>query len=424
MKERKYIDRLYQEKFKDFEATPNEAVWRSISAKLQEREQKRVFITPFWSRMAGIAAVLAIIFLIGDWIFPAQTGASIANEDLEEELLNRENNLAGNRLMINPDEMPTNGPVFDEPVKDQPFKRPSENAELIPIKPPKSREAITSEKNNIASSQFTRKRSESKSGIKKRSLFDEINRQEQQVVEESSRSNFEVSTHAAPIYYGNFGKGNFLDPRFKENNSEGEVTFSYGVNIAYNISDRVKIRSGVNKVNMSFNTNGIPNQAVVDPTNISSVAFSDQTEVVSDASGRSSTTKQPVANNNREFLTNFNSGLLNQKMGFIEVPVELEYNLINKRFELNLIGGASTLFLDENRVSMNSGNVSAIGKASNLNEISFSTNIGLGVDYNLSEKFKLNFEPMLKYQFNTFSSNPAGTQPYYLGIYSGFSYKF
>ncbi len=90
MKERKYIDRLYQEKFKDFEATPNDAVWRSISAKLQEKEQKKVFITPFWSRMAGIAAVLAIIFLIGDWIFPAQTGAAIANEDLEEELLNRE----------------------------------------------------------------------------------------------------------------------------------------------------------------------------------------------------------------------------------------------------------------------------------------------------------------------------------------------
>ena len=424
MKEKKYIDRLYQEKFKDFEATPNEAVWRSISAKLQEKEQKRPVITPFWSRIAGIAAVLAIIFLIGDWIFPTQSGAAVANEDIEENFLNAQNSLAGNRLSINPDETPTKAPAFEPQVKKPSPGSAVKTSEVIPLKTPESRKAITSDKKNkIATTEVAKTRN--KTPLVKKSLFEEIQAREEQIVEESSRGNFEVTTHAAPIYYGNFGKGNFLDPKFNENNSEGEVTYSYGVNIAYNISDKVKIRSGVNKVNMSFNTNGVSYQAVAGPLDISSVAFNDQTEVqMSDGSGRSSSSKQPVANSNRYLLDNVNSGLLNQKMGFIEVPLEVEYNLIDKKIELNIIGGASTLFLDENRVSVNSGNISAVGKASNLNEVSFSTNIGLGLDYNLSEKFKLNFEPMLKYQFNTFSSNPAGNQPYYMGIYSGFSYKF
>lgn len=421
MKERKNIDRLYQEKFKDFEATPNEVVWRSISAKLREKEQKRPFVSPLWSRIAGIAAVLAIILLIGDWIFPSQTRASIANEEVNENFEDTNFIIAETDNSIPAEETAVKKPVLNV-VRTQ-NSTPSNITEQEPSLTSSTlkRKKISPSTNNIASTSLVANLKEENSQ-KKKSLFEEIAEQEQKITSNSSRGSFEVKTHAAPIYYGNFGKGNFLDPQFNNNSSEGELTYSYGINIAYTISEKIKIRSGVNKVNMSYNTSGIAYQAMAGPVDISSVAYS-QTEVqMSDGSGRSSLSKQPVANSRS--VGNVNSGLLNQKMGFIEVPVELEYNLIDRKFELNIIGGASTLFLDENRVSLNSGNVSAIGKAKNLNEISFSTNIGLGLDYNLSEKFKLNFEPMLKYQLNTFSSPSSESQPYYLGVYSGFSFKF
>ena len=118
------------------------------------------------------------------------------------------------------------------------------------------------------------------------------------------------------------------------------------------------------------------------------------------------------------------TGALNQRFGFIEVPLEIEYSLIDSKFGLNLIGGGSSLFLDENSISLDAQNSSTkIGKASNLNQISFSTNIGLGLDYELSEKFKVNLEPTFKYQLNTFD-NASGVQPYFFGIYSGVSFKF
>lgn len=421
MNERKNIDRLYQEKFKDFEATPNEVVWRSISAKLREKEQKKPFVSPLWSRMAGIAAVLAIILLIGDWIFPSQTRSSIANEEVNENFGDSNFIIAETNEVIPIEETTVKKPVLNV-VKTKNSTPPSTTEqESSLLSSTLKRKKISPSRNHLASTSLVVIPNE-ESSQKKKSLFEEIAEQEQKITSTSSRGSFEVKTHAAPIYYGNFGKGNFLDPQFNNNSSEGELTYSYGINIAYTISEKIKIRSGVNKVNMSYNTSDIAYQAMAGPVDISSVAYT-QTEVqMSDGSARSSLSKQPVANSRS--VGNVNSGLLNQKMGFIEVPVELEYNLIDKKFELNIIGGASTLFLDENRVSLNSGNVSAIGKAKNLNEISFSTNIGLGLDYNLSEKFKLNFEPMLKYQLNTFSSPSSENQPYYLGIYSGFSFKF
>ena len=83
------------------------------------------------------------------------------------------------------------------------------------------------------------------------------------------------------------------------------------------------------------------------------------------------------------------------------------------------------MFLDENSITISSGNIATeLGQANNLNEVSFSTNIGLGLDYKVSDKFNLNLEPMFKYQINTFDASTGTYQPYYIGVYSGFSYKF
>lgn len=433
MKEKKYIDRLYQEKFRDFEATPSEAVWRNISAKLQEKDRRRPVITPFWSRMAGIAAIFTLILLIGEWMFPVKTGTQVVSDEVEESF---NNSLPANNsgIAANPEEEEEFVEDSSEVIvantqnirtlasSERAANRQKKSPEIASLQTGKSKK-ISSGTNGITAGEMSGEQEAASPEIdKKKSLFDEINKQEEAIAEETSKEKFEVSTHAAPIYYGNFGKGNFLDPRFNNNSSEGEITYSYGINIAYAISDKIKIRSGVNKVNMSYNTNGITYQSVVGPVPISGISMDSKSEEPR-VSGELGTSK-PVASTNRPGVGVIRPGLLNQKMGFIEVPVELEYNLIRKKFELNIIGGASTLFLDENRISVNSGNMSAEGRANNLNEVSFSTNLGLGLDYNLSEKFKLNLEPMLKYQVNTFNTSSSDNQPYYLGIYSGFSYKF
>jgi len=59
MTHRKNIDRLFQEKFRDFEQTPPESVWNNIEQRLGNNKKRRVAL---WWWAGGIAAGLALLF--------------------------------------------------------------------------------------------------------------------------------------------------------------------------------------------------------------------------------------------------------------------------------------------------------------------------------------------------------------------------
>ena len=61
MSNKKHIDRLFQEKFKDFERTPDDAVWSKIEAQLNKKKKRRVI--PIWWRYAGVAALLLLLLM-------------------------------------------------------------------------------------------------------------------------------------------------------------------------------------------------------------------------------------------------------------------------------------------------------------------------------------------------------------------------
>ena len=327
MREKKYIDRIYQEKFKDFEATPREEVWKSISAKLQEDKKRRPVITPFWSRMAGIAAILTLILLIGDWIFPVQSSPRVVDRERQESVKNDlfdttfRTEIASEETQI-PKE--SNSAVSKKGKKQRPLKL-QKTSELTSaeIHPTPSAEAKAEEKQPIASSQTNLKRPKQPT-INKKSLFEELAKQKNEVAVVNSGGNFEVSTHAAPIYYGNFGNGSFLDPKFNNNSSQSEITYSYGINIAYAISDKIKIRSGVSKVNMSYNTNGISYTAIVGPVPISGMDVKAVAENIdiTQAANLAEGDQSVKTSANRAMANTDAPGIINQEMGFIEVPVE------------------------------------------------------------------------------------------------------
>lgn len=115
-----------------------------------------------------------------------------------------------------------------------------------------------------------------------------------------------------------------------------------------------------------------------------------------------------------------------QKMGYIEVPLELSYALVNKKFGIDVIGGVSTLFLNNNNIYVTStqGYNVEVGEAENLNDVHFSTNFGVGFKYRFWKSFQANFEPTFKYQLNTFSGDAGNFKPYFIGLYSGISFSF
>ena len=66
MSERQNIDRLFQEKFKNFEATPSDKVWANIQREMNPTEKKKEpVLLPLWLKLCGVAAVFLIGFFIG-----------------------------------------------------------------------------------------------------------------------------------------------------------------------------------------------------------------------------------------------------------------------------------------------------------------------------------------------------------------------
>lgn len=119
------------------------------------------------------------------------------------------------------------------------------------------------------------------------------------------------------------------------------------------------------------------------------------------------------------------TGTMGQQIGYLEVPVEVNYALLDRKFGIDLIGGLSSLFLTDNSVVLqSSGKTTELGEANNINSVNFSTNVGLGLNYKFTDRLKLNVEPVFKYHLNTFNDTSGDFSPYSFGVYSGFSFKF
>lgn len=261
----------------------------------------------------------------------------------------------------------------------------------------------------------------------KKSIFDEIDKEDEIIAEESG-SKWSVGPTIAPVYFNTFGEGSSIHSNFVSNSKSGNVNLSYGVAVSYEISDKLSLRSGLHKVDYGYDTNDITFSSSLVASTSTQITNINYTTTSRNLVVESNTT--PV--NPSEFVANdivaqnpSRSGRMVQEFGYLEVPMELNYSLLDSKFNIDLIGGVSSLFLVNNNVILESGGTSTeMGEANNINDVNFSTNVGLGINYELNNNMKVHLEPMFKYQLNTFSNTEGNFQPYSLGVYTGMSFKF
>tara|TARA_R110000850_G_scaffold271031_2_gene404872 strand:- start:267352 stop:268857 length:1506 start_codon:yes stop_codon:yes gene_type:complete len=304
-------------------------------------------------------------------------------------------------------------------------KEKNNNLDIIPD----SEEGISEANEEVAVAETNEEAKEEN----KKSLLEYIAQKEETEIAQikTPENRWEVSPNFAPVYYNTLGDGSSIDPEFSSNPKSGDVNYSYGVQVSYAINNKLSVRTGLNKVDLSYVTNDIEFAPALPSDGLQSVTYKNSNYIV--AVGKRGTLKPPASNLPtmtedgvpivpRSGIT---PGSMTQQLDYFEIPVELKYALLESRIGVNLIGGMSTLLLNNNEVSIASdGFSSTIGSANNLNNFSFSTNIGFGLDYKLSKRFIFNLEPMFKYQINPYSDSSIDFKPYYLGVYSGFSYRF
>lgn len=263
--------------------------------------------------------------------------------------------------------------------------------------------------------------------VNKPSILDAIKEQEDAVVAlPKSQKRWEVMPTLAPVYYNSLSEGSSIDPTFADNSQSGDVNLSYGLQVSYAINDRLKIRTGIANVNVGYSTGDL-DLATGDVTAaLQTINYGTNgivTTAVDQGAIAQATPGTPFSN--LEQKATAGEVLLTQNINYLEIPTELTYSLLNKKVSLNVIGGFSTLFLGNNDVSVASDDFQAeLGEANNLTEVSFSTNVGLGMRYSFSKRFSFNVEPIFKYQLNPYTNSAVSFQPYYLGVYSGLSFRF
>ncbi|QDO93107.1 porin family protein [Formosa sediminum] len=459
MSDKKHIDRLFQEQLKDLDKAPDPKVWNAIEQKLKEKKKTKRII-PIWWYGTGAAALLILSLALIRFINQENTltpfSPNIIIADTPESDTSNTNrptkhlidsiktkSAFKNKAKIS--NITTTKPNIKKTKK---ILEHSKNNALQPTytfskqqSSPTDNTVATKESNNIDNKNntaLTHTPTEQKQATPDKTTTEEqppntlsieeaIASTEPTPKEKKQTKKWDIQPNVAPVYYNSFGSGSHLDDQFINNSKTGEINTSYGVNVGYAVNERLKIRSGVNNLSLSFNTNDIvssSNTLASHTSNIANLAVSNQGENLAFFSNNNSSSFLDTP-----FVTSTSSSSssseINQSISYFEVPLELEYHLVNTRIRISLIGGFSTFILDNNRVYSESNNNRVyIGEATNINTISFSTNFGIGLDYNLTKRLNINLEPTFKYQLNAFSNTSGSFRPYIIGVYTGFNYQF
>ena len=506
MKDNKNIERLFQEKFKDFEALPPQDSWDIIASRLNEKKKKKR-ILPIWFQFSGIAASL---FIIGSliWNFSGESNTTevpnsnntiVNTEDSkgnsnnsnitspnneaivydsqsnEENLDKKSNNsinqyneksidekLVKSKLKNNSSRrngLVSNGKLqndIDASSNQKGFKKGKNNFKK------QSSSVTNSEKALVANTEKNKAKRKSKSKSNKNNsafenLFDDNNvvdnnREDKNAInketidaffenktsntttitnndsitkqtnnsdvvvsneiitqdstlvaevsketnlleellkekeagknedeKEEKRSKWAISTNASPVYFNSLAQGSSIDQQFDSNSKNYATTLSLGIAGSYAINNKLSLKTGVNNINISYNTNDVLFDARMNnvENNIPTISRNPEASnmVFSSKVGNVETLSGDVEN----VIIENNVGALQQNISYIEVPLELSYKLLDKKFGIEVIGGMSTLFLNQNNISLVANGIEMeVGRANNLNNIHFSSNVGLG----------------------------------------------
>jgi|GEM_PF-6724351 len=416
----KDIDKIYRRRFEGAKMPPPQDSWENILSQLPPKKAKRRLL-PIWVQLGGVAAAVALLLTLSSKssFFPEkEKGVQVVFESGEfnfepedasvkfQEVMKESQILL--QALILQHELQEKQQIAVEvkpEVKAESHKNTSGNHTIVSRKLQVTEEAGVAEvlENKEVPEEKTSEEIPGSGASKEIAAALSLSKEEEPEIpskNDNFQQKFKLSTRVAPVYFNNFGNGNVVNKGFSEKEAAGEVTFSYGVSVAYAVSENINIRGGINKVSLEYNTR--------------QVSFNEVAKISS----------YGLKMMNATTLASPSYGTLHQKMGFLEVPLELEYLVLDDQFSLGIIGGASVLFLEENDLLLAlPGEEADLGGANRMNKLSYTTNLGLGLGYNLSKQLQLSVEPVVKFQMNTFKDS-GGQKPYFLGLYSGFNYRF
>ena len=467
MENKKDIGKAFRERLKGLERSPNENLWTSIEAELSKKKKRR--IAPFfWFTSSGIA--IGIMILLGVFTEPLwKDNLNFENNKNLKKIHNEKFNEAGfeenkktsskkeNTLFLDKEEkVRVNKPLHKTTKKVSEKEDDNYSFSLKSLE--KSKKSI-SQKNKLI---YKNKKREKKLNFEKEifisdnninnpkhSISDDslkmiLSKTEMEIVSENTINNDKdtllklkkeknieikmfpkkkkdsivdsnngvyVFVHGSPTLFHQASKKSPFDNRLDAHRTNSEIVFNYGGYIGFYGSEKWSVRIGINNTQLNLKTDNIQ------------IATLNGNPIIS---GKFNSIEQHPGLTNQMIASELNDSIisLHQKLSYLEIPMEFKYKFYTKKdFQLDMIGGLSTLYLKKNDIVAESrnGNSMKIGNNPFLKSISLSANLGFGISYKLNNKLQINIEPIFKYYFNN-AENDIKT--YSLNLQAGLQYNF
>jgi hypothetical protein len=431
------IDLLFRNGLKDLEVLPPVEAWDKIYPVIRRKQRPVIFL-----RSAALVAVLVSIgFLAYRW--SQELTLLVQNPQIalgEESVKYQNNNSTRLPLVSSTPEVTVNEPKA--PIKVVPGNESDSVTEENNI----NREApdFIKEYNPLVSERellfplntspiipFGKETNTDKAG----SLADESFE-----MPKTRTDRWSVIAMASPTYYLSPVSGGDEISKQINSSEQSHISYSGGVGFAYKISDKLSVQSGLYYSSIGQQVGGINSFGGFMPFDYTKgdhnfevmtsngVVYTNNADIfLFDRTGDRVLTRYTndvfdPAKANLSYISNS----LYQNFGYLEMPLILRYKFIDRTIDFNVMGGLSYNLLINNSVyTTMDGNRYPVGKTAGLNQFMVSSSLGMGMEYNLSEKFSLNLEPTFRYYLNPFGLNTGTrTHPYSFGIFSGLSFKF
>lgn len=249
----------------------------------------------------------------------------------------------------------------------------------------------------------------------------------------------------SPLYSFRDAEGSVMNSSGTGDIESGMIAYAGGVQVGYRPGSRLTIESGIlyNKMGINIgDVSGMQNRGqAFDFGPVTSEAMNANIIPVSNSIGNIVSSRGDIFLNSYKDAGFYELNIVDNTDGFenavilddvkqnleyLEIPLNLKYSVIDRTFELQLVGGMSTNFLVNNTVTAQTGSGrEEIGYVSNLNSVNYSGNAGIGMIYHFQSNFSLSLEPRFRYYLNSVNDNTLpSTRPYTLGIYTGINIRF
>ncbi len=469
IEDRKNIDKLFHDVLFDDEHDVPNYVWDNIKDDLLYNKRKKNRIL-----FRNIAASIIMIFTFAaGYFFPDLfslekrkfSQAEINNENLEIKEVKK--NINSNKKSLNIDKKVIKD-FNTQQQNDLTFQNKSQNNVLLSNTDEKSSEINNNEKDKktvnqkklLANSNKNDVRENNNKSLTKNADSDKIIYKKLQLlnadkidtqsksekdlvyalrevpmlnieVEKKKKSHWSVEGQFSPVYA--FRDAKKVDAVYEASansnnyNKEEPITaFAVGANMKYQVSDRLKFQTGIyysetgqvtkDAMISSAPMYGKPSDEYLFNTTVGNVIQTTSSNPVSSILDRQDPNNllndKPI---HSDIIQNFN---------YIEIPAIVKYKIIDKKIDINVLGGINTNFLVGNNVTVKTDDVKHdAGETKDINSIIYSGMFGVNFEYPLFKNFSFSLEPTFKYSvtsINKFNS----VYPYSFAVFSGINFRF